>query len=265
AGGGVRRLEEANIPVTLGVAQEKCEAQNIFFRHLIATKRPYVAQKYAMTLDGKIAASDGSSKWVTGEVSRAHVQELRRQYSGILVGIGTVLADDPLLTCRIDPAANPKRVICDNHLRIPHASQIVRTAKDVQTFVVCRPQARLAEQEKCRALTEAGIELIEINEDVSYWDTLLPILGKKGIDSLLIEGGGEIHGSCLKAHASNYIFAYLAPKLVGGKQAPSPIEGPGLTPINQAVQLANLELTKLGEDYLFAGVPKYSDNIDRNH
>ncbi|HHX37305.1 MAG TPA: bifunctional diaminohydroxyphosphoribosylaminopyrimidine deaminase/5-amino-6-(5-phosphoribosylamino)uracil reductase RibD [Clostridiaceae bacterium] len=267
AGGGVDKLRKAGISVTIGVAQLHCEEQNIFFRHFMKTRRPYVAQKYAMTLDGKIAAADGDSKWVTGEESRRHVQELRRRYAGILVGIGTVLADDPLLTCRIDPAAHPTRIICDNHLRLPLDSQIVNTAVEVPTVVVCLPAAKQTKHDKWQQLVAQGIEFIEIVAEQSYWSTLLDALGERGIDSLLIEGGGKIHGSCLTAQIADYIYAYVAPKLIGGAAAASPIEGAGLQPMRQAVRLDDVILTELGVDYLFAGRPNFSaaqaENGDR--
>ena len=135
AGKGIRQLQDAGITVETHVLKEECDALNDVFFHYITTNTPYVVMKYAMTMDGKIACHTGASKWVTGEEARAHVQRMRNKYTGIMVGVQTVLADDPLLTCRIPEGRNPIRIICDSSLRTPLDSQIVRTAEEVETIL----------------------------------------------------------------------------------------------------------------------------------
>ncbi|MBD8974028.1 MAG: bifunctional diaminohydroxyphosphoribosylaminopyrimidine deaminase/5-amino-6-(5-phosphoribosylamino)uracil reductase RibD, partial [Clostridiales bacterium] len=135
AGKGIRQLREAGIEVETEVLKEECDALNPVFFHYITTKTPYVLMKYAMTLDGKIATRTGHSKWISGEESRARVQQTRNALKGIMVGIGTVLNDDPMLTCRIPDGRDPIRIICDSKLRIPLSSQVVTTAKEIPTIV----------------------------------------------------------------------------------------------------------------------------------
>lgn len=136
-GKGAALLRQARVEVEEDFMREACDTLNPVFFHYITHKTPYVAMKYAMTADGKIACHTGLSQWVTGETARAHVQTLRHQYRGILAGIGTVLQDDPRLTCRMEGGRNPVRIICDSQLRIPLTSNLVRTAKEVPTIVAC--------------------------------------------------------------------------------------------------------------------------------
>ena len=135
AGKGIAILRAHGIDVTENVLQEECDALNKVFFHYITTKRPFVSMKYAMTMDGKIATYTGASKWITGEIARNHVQRQRHRFRGIMVGVGTILADDPLLTCRIEGGRDPVRIICDTHLRTPLQSQVVMTAKQVPTIL----------------------------------------------------------------------------------------------------------------------------------
>ena len=137
SGKGFQILREHGISVVTHVLKEECDAINQVFFHYIRTGRPFVAMKYAMTLDGKIACHTGDSRWVTGEEARGHVQILRNHYKGIMVGIGTVLADDPMLNCRMEGGRNPVRIVCDDYLRIPAASRLVQTASR-SSRPVCR-------------------------------------------------------------------------------------------------------------------------------
>ena len=135
AGKGLERLRVQGVEVATGVLRDACDALNQVFFHFIQTRRPYVVMKYAMTMDGKIATRTGASQWITGEAARRRVHQDRHRYAAVLAGIGTVLADDPLLTCRLEGGKNPIRVLCDTHLRIPLHSQIVRTAREVPTIL----------------------------------------------------------------------------------------------------------------------------------
>ena len=169
-GGGIKQLKDAGIEVVTEVLKEECDALNPVFFHYIEKKEPYVVLKYAMTADGKIATRTGASKWITGEAARKRVQYSRKIYSGIMVGIGTVLADDPMLTCRLENAKNPVRIICDSSLRIPLDSNIVKTAKEVPTIIACtipkedkgNLKKDLTIKEKIEKLQQAGCEVIHI-------------------------------------------------------------------------------------------------------
>ena len=156
AGKGVQILRDHGIYVETGILEEECLKLNEVFYHYITTKTPFVVMKYAMTLDGKIACATGDSRWVTGETARAQVHRMRGRYRGIMVGIGTVLADDPMLNCRVEGGVDPVRIICDSNLHIPLESQIVKTASEIETIVACSQEALEAErkQEKIRKLKE---------------------------------------------------------------------------------------------------------------
>lgn len=250
AGKGVKILQEHGIEVETGVLEKECLALNEIFFHYITTGIPYVAMKYAMTLDGKIASCTGDSKWVTGEKARHHVHELRKQYSAILAGIGTVLADDPMLNCRIEEGVDPVRVVCDSSLRIPLSSQLVKTAGDIPVIVAYAKE----NPEKEKALLQAGVELISAGRDGRVdLAVLMRELGKRKIDSVLVEGGGAIHGSLLKSGLVQKIYCYLAPKLIGGREASSPVEGDGFPRMKDALPVTEIEILSLGEDICISG------------
>lgn len=253
AGRGAQILREHGIQVETGVLEEECLALNEIFFHYITRKTPYVAMKYAMTIDGKIASHTGDSKWVTGEEARHHVHELRKQYSAIMVGIGTVLADDPMLNCRIEEGVDPIRIICDSKLRIPLDCQIVKTAKEIRT-IVCYAEGT---DEKLRVLREAGVELIchaeEGRVDVT---AIMKELGSLGIDSIIVEGGGVLHGTVLKSGLVQKIYCYIAPKLIGGRDAKSPVEGEGFSLMREALEVSDIEILKLGNDICISGYVK---------
>ena len=255
AGKGVRILQEHGVEVECGICKEECDRMNEVFFHYIQYKTPFVVMKYAMTLDGKIACANGDSKWVTGEAARNRVQQMRWQYSGIMAGIGTVLADDPLLNCRIEKGVDPVRIICDSSLRIPLESQIVQTAKEIPTIVVTTKRAR--QQEKWKALQQAGVEVLQQGQEGEVdLQALMHTLGEKGIDSILLEGGGALNGSALKAGIVQRVNCFIAPKLVGGEKAKSPVEGEGMDVMAQAAQLTQVTMEQVGSDFLISGLIK---------
>ena len=251
AGRGIAQLRQAGVEVTEHVLEEACTALNFIFFHYIRTRRPYTALKYAMTLDGKTAAYTGASRWITGEEARAHVHSLRHQYRGIMVGVGTVLADDPLLTCRLPGGRSPVRVICDTHLRTPLSAQVVRTAREVPTLLAtCR-----GDPEGQRPYLEAGCQVLVLPEREGHvdLDALMDELGRREVDGLLIEGGGSLAWSALEAGIVRRVYAYAAPMLLGGGTAKSPVEGRGFPAPDQAVKLKNLTVMPLGADILLEG------------
>ena len=245
AGKGARILREHGIEVVEDYMREACDALNPVFFHYITTKTPYVVLKFAMTLDGKIATRTGASKWITGEAARNHVHQLRGRYAGILAGIGTVLADDPMLNCRIDGAHQPLRIILDSHLRIPMGSRLVRSAKEYPLLIVCNESTRDREEgtNRIQKLEEAGAKVWTLPEKNGHPDlnVLMQRLGEEKIDSVLIEGGGTVNEAALKAHIVHHVYAYIAPKIFGGEDAKTPVEGSG---IRLPQECANLRLAK---------------------
>ena len=251
AGKGVELLRTHGVEVETGVLREQCDALNPVFFHYIRTKRPYVVMKYAMTLDGKIAAYTGASRWITREAARRHVHEMRHRYRGILAGVGTVLSDDPLLTCRIPGGRDPVRIICDTSLRTPLDSRIVRTAREVPTILAVTEQ-----NERTAALAAAGIDILLCEADAQghvCLTDLMEQLGARQIDSILLEGGSSLAFSALESGIVRKVQAYIAPKLIGGAEAKTPVGGAGFAKMADALTLQNLTVTPLGEDFLLEG------------
>lgn len=248
AGKGLEILRKHGVLVETGVLQEACDDLNYVFVHYIQTKRPYVVMKYAMTMDGKIATRTGASRWVTGEEARKQVHQDRHRYAAIMAGAGTVLTDNPLLTCRLEGGKNPLRILCDTRLRIPLSSRVVSTAKEVPTILAtcCKDAAKRASFE------EAGCRVWVLPEKGGRVDlnALMERLGESGIDSVLLEGGGMLNWAALESGIVQKVKAYIAPKLFGGADARSPVEGLGVEIPARAVQLKNTTVSKVGEDIL---------------
>ena len=254
AGKGARILREHGIEVVEDYMREACDALNPVFFHYITTKTPYVVLKFAMTLDGKIATRTGASKWITGEAAQNHVHQLRGRYAGILAGIGTVLADDPMLNCRIDGAHQPLRIILDSHLRIPMGSRLVRSAKEYPLLIVCNESTRDREEgtNRIQKLEEAGAKVWTLPEKNGHPDlnVLMQRLGEEKIDSVLIEGGGTVNEAALKAHIVHRVYAYIAPKIFGGEDAKTPVEGSGIRLPQECAKLRLAKITVLLNDML---------------
>ncbi|MDE5872992.1 MAG: bifunctional diaminohydroxyphosphoribosylaminopyrimidine deaminase/5-amino-6-(5-phosphoribosylamino)uracil reductase RibD [Lachnospiraceae bacterium] len=250
-GKGISYLREHGVVVDTQIMKEECDKLNEVFFHYITTNTPYVVMKYAMTLDGKIATRSGKSKWITGEAARYRVAESRNKYMGIMAGIGTVLADDPMLTCRMDRGRNPIRIICDSSLRIPLDSNIVNTAKDVKTIVAVSDECKDISQ-KAEQLSNHGIEIITVsrNADGLNLKELMIKLGEKGIDGILLEGGGTLNYSALTAGIVNELNVYIAPKIFGGASALSPVEGMGVESPDEAKKFILKRTEQIGEDIL---------------
>lgn len=248
AGKGVAILREHGIVVEENVLREACDALNEVFLHYIREKQPFVVMKAAMTLDGKIATYTGASRWVTGEAARAHGHSLRHRYRAIMVGSGTVLADDPLLTCRIENGRDPLRIVCDSRLRTPLAAQIVQTAQETPTLIAtCETDsARIAPYEN------SGCRVWSLSERDGHVDlsALMQRLGAENIDSVLIEGGGTLAWAALEAGIVQKVYSYIAPKLFGGRDAKTPVEGEGVALPEECAQLSVTNISRLGADIL---------------
>lgn len=281
AGKGIEMLRSHGIEVTTHVAKEACDQLNEVFFYYIKNKLPFVVMKYAMTMDGKIATYAGFSKWITGEKAREKVHRDRNKYSGIMVGIGTVLADDPLLNCRMEGGKNPVRIICDSCLRIPLDSQIVKTADQIPTYIVSADE----NLQKIQQLQSAGCQVIlcgtsksnKIVDSVMNGNEkqhidlqqLMRLLGDKSlrinqpywtsamtdepIDSILLEGGAELNFAALESGIVSKVQAYIAPKLFGGAGAKSPVGGSGVRLPDNAFMMDHIQMTPLGKDLLVEG------------
>ena len=248
SGKGIKMLQEAGIEVIEDFMREECDRLNPVFFHYITTKTPYVVMKYAMTLDGKIATKTGASKWITGEAARAEVQHMRHRYMGIMAGIGTVLADDPMLNVRVEGWKSPIRILCDSGLRIPLDGQIVKSAGKYRTIVAYADSENT--EAKRKRLHEMGVETICCPDENNQVDLkkLMRYLGEEGIDSILLEGGGTLNDSALRAGIVQEVQAFIAPKLFGGMNSKTPVEGIGVRFPSEAGQLKCPDICQIGED-----------------
>ncbi|SHH58549.1 diaminohydroxyphosphoribosylaminopyrimidine deaminase / 5-amino-6-(5-phosphoribosylamino)uracil reductase [Anaerosphaera aminiphila DSM 21120] len=245
---GVQILRDNGIEVVVGILEKECKDLIKIFSHYIKTKKPYITMKYAMTMDGKIATFTGSSQWITGEIARSEVHKSRHYYSSIMVGVNTVIEDDPMLTSRLDNTKNPIRIICDTNLRTPLASKIVQSSKEVQTIIAtCELNST-----KHSPYIDMGCEIITVDKYNSHLNILklVEIIGSLNIDSILLEGGSTLNWSALKSGIVNSVQAYIAPKLFGGVDAKSPIGGLGVEFPNDAIHLTKPTVRFLGDDIL---------------
>ncbi|MBR5364400.1 MAG: bifunctional diaminohydroxyphosphoribosylaminopyrimidine deaminase/5-amino-6-(5-phosphoribosylamino)uracil reductase RibD [Oscillospiraceae bacterium] len=248
AGKGLQQLRDAGIAVETGICKAECDKLNRIFFHYITTGAPYCILKTAMTADGKTATRTGKSQWITGEAARRHVHETRKRTAAILCGIGTVLADDPMLNCRTDNPSHPVRIVCDTHLRIPLTSKLVQTAQEIPVIAA----ACETNPEKQKQLEDAGVQVLMLpseNGHVSL-NALMQELGKMHLDSVLIEGGAELHEAALRAGIVQQVQIYIAPKIFGGRDAKTAVGGIGVAAVAEAYQLSAPEISRFGDDIL---------------
>jgi diaminohydroxyphosphoribosylaminopyrimidine deaminase/5-amino-6-(5-phosphoribosylamino)uracil reductase len=255
-GKGLAYLQEQGIETSCGLSAEQARKQNEIFLHFITTKTPFVLLKTAMSLDGKIATKTGESRWITSGQSRSYVHRLRNRYAAIMVGIGTVLADDPVLTTRMEGrnGHNPLRIVMDSRARTPLNSRLIRTIDEAPVMIVTSEKA-LPEQEK--ALRSAGAEVLKVPGEgqAKRIREVVKILGERGVDSLLVEGGGTLANSFIQAQAVQKYLAFIAPLVIGGKDARTPVEGEGITSLSDAAQLTITAVEHLGPDILIEAYP----------
>ncbi len=253
AGRGIQQLREARINVTLGPAADAARRMNAAFFKLHRKARPFVLLKWAQSLDGKIATPAGDSRWISNEQSRRFVHRLRRQSQAILVGIGTALADDPLLTPR--PAIRdrmPLRIVVDSRLRFPPECQLLRTIAKAPLLIATTEHAMQTNKDTAAALQDAGAELCPVNPGPGPVDLakLLDILGQREILNLMVEGGSEILTQFLSQGLADEICAFVCPLLIGSDDAPSPLADPIAAQISQALKLQNISTRKFANDLL---------------
>ena len=259
SGQGVQKLKRAGLEVVVGVLEEEAQQLNEVYRHWISTGRPFVILKGAMTLDGKIATKTGQSKWITGEQARRDVHRVRGQADAVMVGIGTVVADNPELSARGSKHAStqrmgrqPVRVILDSHLRIPLKAKVLSWVHEQPTIVCTTAQAS---PQKIQTLKDRGIQVwvLPKKSGMVSLKAALGKLGKAGMSTVLIEGGSTLNASALHEGLVNQVRLYVAPQLLGGQDAKSLIGGVSPKTMGQAWPLVNPELKKIGQDWLVMG------------
>ena len=254
AGGGAAYLRGKGLIVDVGLLAELGVKLNEAFFKTATTGLPFIIAKAAASLDGKIATRNNDSHWITGNKARTWVHRLRHQVDAILVGVGTVVADDPQLTTRL-PGGRGKdstRIILDSHLRLPLSSQVLTVKSTAPTWVVCTDAAS---GDKMAAIQSLGAEIIitPARENRVDLAALLTVLGERRINSLLVEGGAEVHGAFFAAGLVDKFHLFLAPKFIGGRQAPGILGGHGIAHLNEAHQARELSIHRLGPDILISG------------
>lgn len=245
SGNGAKRLQEAGINVTTEVLGEEATLLNQYFFHYMKTKLPFVTIKTAMSLDGKIATSTGESKWITSETARMDVHQYRHTHDAILVGVNTVIADDPSLTTRLpNGGKHPIRIILDTHLRTPLSSRVI-TDGVAPTWIIVGKDVN---KENIAKYESQGTSVLQMQTRQIKIRELLLLLGEKQILSLFVEGGQSVHASFLETKCFNEVVAYISPKLIGGKGAPTMFGGTGFSNLQNAIPLQIQEMKQIGED-----------------
>ncbi|QEK13304.1 bifunctional diaminohydroxyphosphoribosylaminopyrimidine deaminase/5-amino-6-(5-phosphoribosylamino)uracil reductase RibD [Crassaminicella thermophila] len=251
SGDGIQILKNHGIEVVTDVLEEEAKKLNEVFIKYITTKKPFCILKTAMTLDGKIATFTGDSKWISNESSRKYVHKLRHAVSGIMVGIGTIISDDPLLTTRLEDikGLNPTRIIVDTHGKIPLNSKVLKTCKNVQTIIAT---TELADTKKLKSIEKMGAEILitPIKEGKVDLSSLMTALGEKKIDSILLEGGSTLNYSALNEGIVDKVISFIAPKIIGGHTAKTPVGGEGRMYMKDAILLKNIKVSYFKNDIM---------------
>ncbi|HXA97068.1 MAG TPA: bifunctional diaminohydroxyphosphoribosylaminopyrimidine deaminase/5-amino-6-(5-phosphoribosylamino)uracil reductase RibD [Candidatus Dormibacteraeota bacterium] len=253
AGDGAGVLREAGIEISLGCLEREARDLNRVFFTAMERQRPHVTLKWAMTLDGKVAAADRSSRWITGEAARREAHRLRSQSDAIVTGIGTVLADDPALTVRLDRPwpREPYRVVVDSRARLPLGATLLHTGTLARVLVAVGEEAPAA---RIAAIEASGATVLQCKSRDGRVDVgaLCAQLFALDVIGVLLEAGSELTGSFVQAGLADRVAVFVAPKLLGGAAAPSPAGGPGLA-LGEALRLTDLTVRPLGDDWLFEG------------
>ena len=250
-GKGIERMRVAGLEIEIGILEEECRRLNEAFCKYILRKEPFVMLKVAATLDGKIATRHGDSKWISGEASRRFVHRLRDQVDGVLVGIGTVLRDDPQLTVRIKGGRDPYRIVLDSQLRIPEEAKVIGVSPSKAIIAT----SALAPKDKMEKLEKRGVRILilDSHEGKINLKSCLSKLGEIEMTSLLVEGGSQVNGSFLDEGLIDKLLFFLSPKLLGDHQALEIFAGRGVTRLEEAVAIRKIKTRRIGEDILLEG------------
>lgn len=253
-GGGLEFLKSQGLDITVGVCEEKCRRLNEIFLKYITTSLPFVILKCAATLDGRIATRTGDSRWITNPRSRQFVHELRHAVDAVMVGIGTVVKDDPQLTTRLEgrKGSDPVRIVLDTRLSISPEARLLHLASDSDTYIVT---SRSVLPEKAKSLEKTGVRLfaMDCHEGRIDLKALVRELGKLEITSLLIEGGARVNGSALRAGIVDKICMFYAPKICGGDDGVPICAGPGVERMEQSMGLKDVSVHRFGDDVMVEG------------
>jgi diaminohydroxyphosphoribosylaminopyrimidine deaminase / 5-amino-6-(5-phosphoribosylamino)uracil reductase len=258
-GGGIERLRQGGVRVDVGCLEAEATRLVAPWTKFVTTGVPYVVLKLALSLDGRIASRTGASKWVTGSVARARVHVLRAQHDAVMVGIGTVLADDPRLTVRDAPGHSPLRVVLDTKLRLPVGSRLVQSAREVPTWVVCTTDAPSSAEE---ALVERGVDVLRAQPSAEgRIDPLaaLRLLASRGIVTVMVEGGAELAGSVLAGAAVDELHCFIAPILLGPRGRPGAVDWAGPATPAEAPSIVDPQWEVCGQDAHVWGRIRYPD------
>jgi diaminohydroxyphosphoribosylaminopyrimidine deaminase/5-amino-6-(5-phosphoribosylamino)uracil reductase len=252
AGGGLAELRAAGLEVQTGVLENRAQRLNAPYLKLLSAGRPWVVAKWAMTLDGKIAARTGESRWISSPASRESVHQLRGRMDAILIGRGTAAADDPQLTARPPGPRTALRIVADTRASLSLQSQLVRTARDVPVLVAVGPIAASAD---CANLQAAGCEVLVCDGPTGQarLEILFDELGRRRMTNVLVEGCGRLLGSLFDARLIDEVHVFIAPKLAGGGEAPSPIAGRGVDAISAALALEDVVVREITGDIYLQG------------
>jgi len=247
-GRGVARLKQAGLDVRVGILEKDCTRLNEAFCKYIVKHEPFVILKVGATLDGKLATRSGESQWITGETSRRFVHRLRDQVDGVVVGIGTVLKDDPVLTARVRGGRDPHRIVFDSRLRIPENAKMIDLSPS-KTIVATTEKAS---RHKIERLQKKGVRILISDSKSGKVDlkSVLLKLGEMGMMSLLLEGGSQLSGSFLDQRLIDKILLFLSPRLIGDPEAPGIFGGLGVAHLKQAIPLRDLKVRKIRDDIL---------------
>ncbi len=244
-GRGIEKLKNAGIEVEVGLLEEEAKELNMAYIKHAKTGMPYVAMKMAMSLDGKIAARTGESKWISGEESREAVQQMRNDFDAVMVGAGTILKDNPSLTCRIPEGHDPMKVIVDSELRVPFNAKFM--AEPSRVVIAATERANKIKINKFQKL---GARVIVCGKEKVDLNALMHELAKTGVQSVLLEGGSELNASALEARIVDKLYFFIAPKIIGGKEAKGPVGGRGIEKMSEALNLKKMKIKKIGNDLL---------------
>lgn len=255
AGRGIRLLREAGIDVEVGLLEDQSRKMNERFIHNMLTSRPFIRTKYAMTADGKIATHIGDSKWITSDEARLDVHRYRHEVDGILVGVQTVLADNPSLTTRLPEGygKNPTRIILDSHLRTP-LSAIVCDTTEAATIIVVDEDVLAEHKQPYEA---QGVQFVKRGQNLT---ATLERLYQEGITDILVEGGGAVHSSFIREQLTNQFIIYIAPKVIGGADAKTPVTGDNVDLMAQALQMTFAQVELIGPDIKIIAYPENEVN-----
>lgn len=254
AGQSVTKMEKAGIAVVSGVLKEECLKLNEIFFQYVTTKKPFIFLKSALSLDGKIATVTGESQWISCEESRREVHELRGLYASIMVGIGTVLADNPSLTCRLEGKKSPIRIIVDSSLQTPLDANVLKN-QDIAKTIIATTSKSKADKEKKKQIEAMGVEVLVVDEKDGHvdLDKLQQAISERKIDSVLLEGGADLAFGAIKAGIVDKVRYYIAPMMLGGQQSKAALGGEGFEHLSDAFLLENVTTRKIGQDICIEG------------